>query len=150
VIKALEGNRYQGDTLKPGKCYKCEPVEEGTLSQNSAFHALVQEYWTSGAHSYRAKNFEHFRALIKLNLGAGVERYINLVEADGTPCEGRADWRLKSWADYTKRERTETINRLIAEMLQARVDSRKFEEILAGLEANKTASVTHEEALQQG
>jgi len=41
---------------------------------------------------------------------------------------------LKSWADYTKKERTETIDRLIAEMIQAGINSGKFHEILDGME----------------
>ena len=43
--------------------------------------------------------------------------------------------RLKSWADYTKKERTETIDRLISEMHQAGVNSTKFSEILEGMGA---------------
>jgi DNA-binding transcriptional regulator YhcF (GntR family) len=43
---------------------------------------------------------------------------------------------LKSWHDYTKKERTETIDRLIAEMLQAGVNSNKFHEILRSMEEN--------------
>ena len=66
-----------------------------------------------------------------------MEKFCNLANADGTPCpEGREDWRLKSWSDYTKRERQETISRLIAEMIQAGVHAKKFYEILDQLETN--------------
>jgi len=125
------------DEPKVGCWYNAEPAAEGTEAQNNAFHALIQEYWVSGCHSYNARSYEHFRAMIKLYLGAGMEKFCNLANADGTPCpEGREDWRLKSWSDYTKRERQETISRLIAEMIQAGVHAKKFYEILDQLETN--------------
>ena len=125
------------DEPKVGCYYNIEPASEGTDAQNKCFHALCQEYWRSGCHSYNARSFEHFRALIKLYLGAGREKFYNIVNADGTPCpEGREDWRLKSWADYTKKERQESIDRLIAEMTQAGVNTKKFYEILDQLETN--------------
>jgi len=126
---------FTGAMLKTGCYYFAEPAEEGTNSQNRLFHALVQEYWASGCHSYRARNFEHFRALVKLYLGAGMEKFTNLINADGTPCpEGRMDYRLKSWTDYSKKERQMTIDNLMGEMLQAGVNSLHFEEILQGME----------------
>ena len=45
--------------------------------------------------------------------------------------------RLKSWGDYSKKERTETIDKLIAEMIQAGVSSKKFTEILKGMSKEK-------------
>jgi len=126
-----------GDDPKTGCYYNCEPAAEGTAAQNKTWHSLLQVYWSSGCHSYKARSFEHFRALIKLFLGAGMEKFCNLVNIDGTPCpEGREDYRLKSWRDYTKKERMETIDRLIAEMIQAGVNTKKFNEILDQLEKN--------------
>jgi hypothetical protein len=70
-------------------------------------------------------------------LGAGTEAFRNYSNEDGTPCpKGRPDYRLKSWADYTKKERQMTIDRLISEMHQAGVNSRHFYYILPGLEEN--------------
>jgi hypothetical protein len=98
----------------------------------------VAEYWKSGAHSYHARNFLHFREIIKYNLGAGTEKYYSLVDDNGTLREKPViRWRVKSWSDYTKKERTEVIDRLIAEMLQADVQSAKFYEILLGMETDK-------------
>jgi hypothetical protein len=138
VLKILvtDRNQFTGANLKIGCYYSAEPVDgSGTSEQNKAFHALCQEYWRSGTHSYNAKNFQHFRELIKLYLGAGTERYYSLVSDQGEPvAEPILSWRVKSWANYTKRERTETIDRLIAEMVQAGVNSNKFNEILRGLE----------------
>jgi len=41
---------------------------------------------------------------------------------------------LKYYAENAKRERTETIDRLIAEMIQAGINTNKFNEILRGAE----------------
>ena len=126
---------FTGDGLQIGKYYNAEPVHEGTDAQNKAWHSLLQEYWVSGCHSYAARNFSHFRALIKLFLGAGMEKFTNLVNTDGTPCpEGREDFRLKSWSNYSKKERKESIDRLIADMEQAGVCTNKFYAILNGLQ----------------
>ena len=120
-----------------GKWYNIEPADEGTDAQNRCWHSLLSEYWRTGCHSYNARNFQHFRELIKLELGAGVEKFSSVVNEDGTPCpEGRFGYRLKSWSDYTKKERMEAIDRLVAEMFQAGVDSKKFYEILDGMQNN--------------
>jgi hypothetical protein len=138
-ILCISPGRFTGDDLIVGEEYDCIPADDGTDKQNKAFHALLQEYWRSGCHSYNARSFEHFRALIKLYLGAGMEKFCNVVNVDGTPCpEGRSDYRLKSWADYSKKERKETIDLLIAEMIQAGVNTRHFDEILKGM--NETIS----------
>ena len=139
-IEIIDNDRYIGANIVPGK-YSIFPYEDGTLKQGAAFHALISEYWASGCSSYQARSFPHFRALIKLYLGAGMEKFYNLANTDGTPCPvGRTDYRLKSWRDYTKKERKESIDRLIAEMVQAGVNSRKFNEILQGME-NKQCAV---------
>jgi hypothetical protein len=128
-------NVFTGDKLKVGCYYTVELAAEGTDAQNKTFHALLQCYWTSGCHFYEARSFEHFKALIKLYLGAGMEKFYNLVNADGTPCpKGRPDYRLKSWADYSKKERQMTIDNLISEMMQVGVNDKHFEEILRGME----------------
>ena len=135
-----------GDTPELGKTYALEDVTEGTGKQNRAFHSLVQEYWQTGAHSYQAKTFERFRDFIKRDLGAGFESYVYADETgmhkvktideipDSVPMSHRLG-KLKSWAAYTKNERIATLDRLISEMLQAGVNSRKFHEILEGMES---------------
>ena len=137
-ILVIEPNTFTGDDLIVGEEYDCIAAESGTDRQNKAFHALLQEYWSSGCHSYPAKNFLHFREIIKLNLCAGAEKYYSLVDDDGQPVKKPiVRWRVKSWARYTKKERNEAIDRLIAEMEQAQVQTKKFYEILSGLEAQK-------------
>ena len=131
--------RFEGEKLKVACYYNVELADEGTDAQNKTFHALIQCYWASGCHSYNAKNFLHFREIIKLYLGAGAEKYQSLIDDNGKPVEKPViRYRVKSWARYTKKERSEAIDRLIAEMHQARVQTRKFYEILSGLEKECT------------
>lgn len=141
------------ETPEPGMVYQLEDAAEGTGAQNRAFHALVQEYWRSGCHSYAVKTFKEFRNLIKRDLGAGFEAFVYATIEAGRPvlhdaptaadipeavrqdpdlrnlCRGR----LKSWTDYSKKERRETIDRLIAQMDQDGVRTKKYYEILEGM-----------------
>jgi len=137
-ILIIEHGRFTGDDLVVGEEFDCIPAEDGTDRQNKAWHSLLSEYWRSGVHSYSAKNYLHFRELIKLHLGAGAEKYYSLVGDNGRPVENPViRYRVKSWSRYSKKERKESIDNLIAEMHQAQVGTRKFYEILQGLEANK-------------
>jgi hypothetical protein len=156
TIEILPDYRYSPlttDLPVVGKQYILDDAADGSDRQNRAFHALVQEYWTSGMHSYTAKNFADFRDQIKRDLGAGFDKYYYVIMVDGkpryrivktrkeVPAEILADpdmremvcGRLKSWADYTKKERGESITRLVAEMIQVGVNSKKFDEILLGM-----------------
>lgn len=129
---------YTGDDLKIGSYYQAESAAEGSSAQNRVFHALLAEYWRSGCHSYNAKSFEHFRELIKLYLGAGAEKYYSLVDVYGNLLEKpTVCYRTKSWGRYTKKERKESIDRLIAEMETVGVNTPKYREILRGLEEGK-------------
>ena len=133
-----------GDVPEIGRKYSLEDVAEGSLAQGKAFHALIQEYWRSGAHSYDCDSFPRFRDLIKRDLGAGFESYVYADETGLHKVKTAAEipatvpithkmGKLKSWADYTKKERREAIDRVIAEMTQAGVNTRKFQEILEGM-----------------
>lgn len=136
-IFVLTPNTFTGDDLVPGEEYEVKPCEDGTEKQNRAWHGLLQEYWTSGCHSYSAKNFLHFREMIKYYLGAGVEAYYALVNDEGVVVnEPIIKYRIKSWARYTKRERKESIDRLIVEMDMAGVQTKKYYEIRQQLEEN--------------
>jgi hypothetical protein len=159
-IEILSENRYapaSADIPEAGRRYYLEDEAEGSENQNRAFHALTAEYWRSGCASYPSKGFDDFRNHIKKNLGAGFEAYVYAtIEAgrpvirdaktwEDIPAEVRRDpdlkrlvrGRLKSWADYTKKERTATIDNLIREMIEAGVNSAKFGEIIAGMEAGE-------------
>jgi hypothetical protein len=145
---------FTGDELTEGRYYEAVEADTPTEKQNRAFHALLQEFWSSGAHSYNAKNFEQFKDFVKRDLGAGFERYRYVEEtgdglrwnscrasqgvpetaargANGVPLIAGV---LKSWAKYTKKERKETIDRLINTMHQAGVQTNRFYEILTGME----------------
>lgn len=140
-----------------GATYELEDIDNPTARQNRAFHALLTEYWTSGMHSSASKNFNRFRDEVKVRLGAGFEKivYADIVDGkalivevhrrDEIPSRILADPDLAmivkakplSWADYTKKQRRETIDRLIAEMHQAGCNSRKFQEILEKMAEGK-------------
>ena len=139
---------------KIGHTYELEDAATGTQAQNKAFHALVSEYFVSGCFSYQANTLDDFRNCIKRSLGAGFEAYVYAtVEGghavihdakrwDDVPQAIREDperaqfvrGRLKSWSAYTKRQRMDTLDKLIAEMRQTGVNSRHFAEIIEGME----------------
>jgi hypothetical protein len=142
-----QGKYASAIPLKTGEYYDAEPAMTGTDAQNRAFHALLQEYWSSGMHSYPSKSFEEFRDCIKRDLGAGFSEYVYITRngkrakskelpVDYMVYEGEKFLfgKLKSWADYTKKERRETIDRLLSSMYQAGINSRKFEEIVKGMQ----------------
>jgi len=159
-ILILENDQYlveSKDSPIIGRHYSLEDSESGTQAQNKAFHALLTEYYKSGQHNYDAVDFAEFKKQIKKHLGAGFESFI-YVEIDystfGTkpkimdaktfqdiPIEIRQDpdmkqvirGKLKSWSDYSKKERMKTMDILIKEMLQVGVSSKKFDEILEGI-----------------
>jgi len=135
-IFVIEPNVFTGDDLAPGEMYEVKPCENGTERQNRTWHLLLQEYWSSGCHSYNAKNFLHFRQLIKLCLGAGAEAYQSLLDETGEYLDKPVvRYRVKSWGKYSKQERTSAIQNLISEMQQAGVQTKRFYEILEGMAA---------------
>lgn len=145
------------DSNRPdiGRVYTLEDASNGTEAQGKAFHALVGEYFKSGLSKYQATTFEELKNCVKRSLGAGFEAYVyatmengKIVIKDAKTQDDipREIWdspdrfklvrgRLKSWADYTKKERRETMDRLISEMHQVGVQTKKFYEILEGMEA---------------
>ena len=139
-----------------GRHYSLEDAVSGTAQQNKAFHSLITEYYKSGMHSYDNVDLVEFKKLIKKNLGAGFESFV-YVEMDESypiirdcktyeeiPLSIRKNYRmksmirgkLKSWADYTKRQRQKTMDNLISEMQQVGVNTKHFMEILEGMEDN--------------
>ena len=165
-IQILPDEQYMGESKTApivGRHYNLEDAVTGTASQNKAFHALITEYYKSGMHSYNNVDIVEFKKLIKKNLGAGFESFIyieavyeneynipNVKIKDAKkykdiPLSVRNDkdykelirGKLKSWSDYTKKERMKTMDNLISEMKQVGVNSAKFEEILDGMETNE-------------
>lgn len=136
-----------------GRYYTLEDAEKGTGAQNRAFHALLGVYYKSGLWSYDCTSFEDFRNHIKKVHGAGFESYAYADIVDGLAVLKVVDtWqevpefmrkdprlkeyvrgRLKSWTDYKKKERRDTMGKLIAEMKMVGVNSKKFDEIMEGM-----------------
>lgn len=137
-----------------GRTYEIEDISKGSGAQNKAFHALLLEYHKSGLHSYNG-NFKIFKDEIKKYLGEGFESYVYATIQNSKPRIKKATnyedipeyirkdpdlkdmimGRLKSWSDYTKKQRRETMDKLISEMRQSGVNSKKFEEIIGGMES---------------
>lgn len=137
-----------GDAPEVGHKYQLDDIAEGSLAQGRAWHALAQEFWSSGAHSYNVKTFMEFRDCLKRDIGAGFESYIyaddtgihkvkTLEDIPETVDRAHKLGKLKSWAEYTKKERRDAIDRLISTMDQAGVNTRKYQEIIAGLNESK-------------
>jgi hypothetical protein len=132
-----------------GRSYYLEDATSGTTAQNKAFHALVAEYYKSGCHSHDSVTYMMFREIIKRDLGAGFEKVmysespLHIVKSfQEVPIEIRRleKWKshilgkLKSWSEYTLKERRNTMDLLIAEMHQVGVTTKKFYQILEGME----------------
>jgi hypothetical protein len=146
--------QFTGDNLETGKYYECEAAETGTSSQNKTFHALISAYFVSGCFSYPAKNSGELKQQVKKYLGAGFESYVYILNGPNGISWGEAKrykdippnvakdkdgkpmirGKLLSWAKYTKTQRRNTIDNLIAEMIQSGVQTRKFYQILEGME----------------
>jgi hypothetical protein len=147
------------DGPETGRYYFLEDATEGTQAQNKTAHALIQEYWRSGLHpKYGGDPFDTFRDQLKRTLGEGFAEYIYATIEDGKPfihqvkkyedipLEIREDedmkqmirGRLKSWTQYTNKQRRKFIDALIDEMFAVGVSSKKFDEILQGMDYEST------------
>jgi len=148
---------FEGEEPEEGKSYLLEDSINGSLAQNGLFHSLVLEYWKSGKSSRKDLEYDDFRDRIKRWLGKGFDGfwYFEVVERNGKyfpkktfvkkkeeiPEEIRNDpdhsefiyGRLKSWSSYTLTQRRKTIDNLIIEMLKVGVNSKKFNDILKGI-----------------
>ena len=113
------------------------PTRWGTDQQNRAFHALLGEYWKSGLSSY--ESYDDMKDTIKLRI-AGADEYIfidngkvrhakSLEEVKGRYAEVP-----KSWADFTLEQRRDAIDEVIREATVAGINSKKWGEILQGME----------------
>ena len=134
-----------GDAPVIGRKYLLEDATDGTQAQNKAFHALVQEFFKSGCHSYNCKTWLELREYLKRDIGAGFESYVYADETgihkvknkeeipEGVPLTHTLG-KLKSWANYPKTERRNTLDNLISMMHQSGVQTKKFFEILEGME----------------
>jgi N-acetylneuraminic acid mutarotase len=150
TILVTAPGEFIGGELQVGEHYNVEPASEGSSQQNRYFHKLLMLYFNSGAYSDPAKTVGELKNYVKSRLGAGAESYVfidtngkkqrsktmpeNVWEHNGE----RYIWKkLLSWADYSKKQRKETIHNLVQEMITVGVNSREFESILADMENNQ-------------
>ena len=143
-IRIIDESRYEPiDEYPAPGTYYLDSAESGTNEQNRLFHALLTEYFNSAAFSYNIKTFQEFKNYVKANMGAGYKKFVYVTIEEGKPCiheckhredipaEAHAEYGiLKSWAEYTKEERTRTIKTLINEMIFVGVNTARFNEIL--------------------
>lgn len=163
IITIVAPGEYLCDTKeepKVGGRYLLEDAISGTRAQNNAFHALLDEYYRTRLWSYQGSGYNagatyyEFRNMVKRKLGAGFESFVYAEIVEGRPVIRDAKkyndipeavrkypdmrdmirGRLKSWADYTKRERRLTMDKLITEMVEVGVNTPHFREILDGME----------------
>ena len=146
------------DVPEVGRYYFLEDADNWRHTLNRAFHALLMVYWRSGVHpKYGGCGYEEFRDQIKRTLGAGFASYVYADIIDGKPKIYHVDsydkipehirldpdlkemvrGKLKSWADYTKKEQQRTVDNLIDDMAANGVNSDKFNEILEGMSERK-------------
>ena len=118
------------------------PKKNGTDAQNRTFHALLNEFYISGLHSY--KSYEDMRDNFKLR-GGGAKEYLYILLENGFyrqhTCKLLDDipngcvWCKipKSWTEFTREERTITIQLLITEGNEAGMNSNHWDEIIEGM-----------------
>ena len=113
------------------------PERVGTDQQNRAFHALLGEYWKSGLSSY--ESYDDMKDTIKLRI-AGADEYIFIDNGKVRHAKSLEEVRgryaevPKSWADFTLEQRRDAIDEVIREATVAGINSKKWGEILQGME----------------
>jgi hypothetical protein len=114
---------YEGSGYRPGMTY-------------TEFRDHVKRYLGAGFESYFVAELVEVipgHKDIRVNVYASWKKVPKHVRDDpnkGNYCRGR----LKSWSDYTKKERRLTLDRLITEMHQVGVNGPDFDRILKGME----------------
>lgn len=135
--------------------YILEDCETGTGAQNKLAHSLIQEYFKSGCYSDTVSTWLELKDHLKKRLGEGFEAFVyvdplnpnKILDAktyNDVPEHVRFSvhkrdlirGRLKSWADYNLKQRKKFIDNLICEMHTSGVQTKKFHEILEGIDGN--------------
>ena len=135
-----------------GHSYILENASEHTGKQRKAAHALIGEWFKSGAWDYDTRDYNRFRECVKRDYGGGFSHYeyvdddygMNRVkDLDNIPGYVLDDFNngnkkrikaiLKSFTEYTKKDVMLLIDRLIDVMMERGVNSAKFQDIMEGL-----------------
>ena len=157
-ILITESGRYiteSADSPEVGKSYYLEDSANKTKAQRSAWHALVSEWYSSGCWSFvDTTDFNYFRDAVKKKYGEGFDRLeysdndhnLQRVKTrEEIPDEilidftenhtGRIKGVLKSFTRYTKKQVKNSIDKIIKAMDANGVDSKKYHEIIKGMQS---------------
>ncbi len=96
-----------------------------SLASNSLFHSLLQEFWKSGCSSFN--DYDTLRNHYKKQAGLIITDKISL---EGITLIKETH---KSWTNVTQANASIAISQLKADMFEAGVNSKKFDEIMKGL-----------------
>ena len=116
------------------------PKQPGSDEQNRTFHALLNAFWLTGCASFQT--FETMRDEYKLRAGGPKEWKVLTETAIVTAkdIDGYEGYRSvpipKSWTEFTKRERSEAIELVLADIMSSGASSKKLDEIIQGMEAD--------------
>jgi hypothetical protein len=99
-----------------------KPMKPATDQQNRAFHALLSEFWQSGMSSYTT--YDSLRATMKTV-------FLTQCFTEAEVC-GKNSLEIKSWSDFTRKERARSIDCLIKECVQAGFNSKEID-LLGGV-----------------
>lgn len=126
-----------------GQAYFLEDASNGTSAQNRILHLLVDEWDSSGVCPWVSLDLKGIKDQIKLHYGEGFEAYlywdgskiVKVESRDEVPKEARETpglcfGKLKSWADYTLKQRRKCIKKTIDKMIETGVCSKRFNEII--------------------
>ena len=120
-----------------------KPHKPATLKQNNTFHSLIGEYWNSGFSSF--ESYEELRnSMISCRGTQAVEVYIYQCRrthkvfqhsSKNPPLTNivQVGYISKRWAKTNLQERSAAIDFTKNEMIQAGVNTKKFDEILRGM-----------------
>ena len=98
-----------------------------SIEANALFHSLLTVYYSSGCHS--CDTWEGLKISLKMRYGAGLIHQETI--------DGEKIGFLKSMSEYTTVELSGCIDGTIKEMLLTGVSSKKFTEILEGINYDK-------------
>lgn len=117
------------------------PKKHGTDEQNRAFHALINEFFLSGCSSFDSvfemKNYYKLQASEPLYyIWFDINGELHYAEKVSQISKGalKVVKIPKSWANFNREERKTAIELVISEGYNAGVNSKKWDEIIKGMQ----------------